>query len=199
VSCRTLQLRKLALGRVLLAARTIGRNDRISGPPEFGIRFEHFRVLGQSTGNVAASNRASTARLKVSVRPKPMPEAVCVMSHPWRISSFDPCSVTPSSPDSQGWTSDSRKNGRSRNRAGVASVLRHDRRLACIRIPDGRLPIGNQLQSRCLWEGLGRGNRADSRDRRGHRGPLPAPRDIIGSAVFMAGHKPCGLQNGTGP
>src|SRR5580704_1905780 len=36
----------------------------------------------QSTANDAASNSASVARLKLSVRPKPLPDPACVTSHP---------------------------------------------------------------------------------------------------------------------
>ena len=71
-----------------------------------GLPFSVSAASVQSTAKDAASNSASVARLKLSVRPNPLPDAACVMSQFCRMSSSVPCSVTPSSPDSHGCTSD---------------------------------------------------------------------------------------------
>ena len=74
-SCRTLQFRELALRRVLLVARAVGRDHSVTGPAEFWIALQASASCVQSTGNDAASKSASVARLKLSVRPNPWPDA----------------------------------------------------------------------------------------------------------------------------
>lgn len=57
----------------------------------------------QSTANVAASNSASVARLKLSVGPKPLPDAACVLSGTHRVRLSRAGSVDLSRKSREGW------------------------------------------------------------------------------------------------
>ena len=127
------------------------------------------------------------ARLKLSVRPKPLPDAVCVTSQ--FLPDIFIVAVFSNSQLARFGRMHERQSARMRDHESGP----HPVQSAIVigvqpinRVPNGRLPIGDDLELGLFGKWLRHRDIARRRDRGAHGGLVPIPGEIIRHVAFMA-------------